>query len=62
MRAALIQGLFGPGGLLKVRAIIALAFVLTGVIGLLTGRIDSELAVIIMFSGATPYGIQRAGK
>ena len=54
--------LFEEGGLLRVRAIIALIFVVTGAVGALTGRLDTELALIIMFSGATPYGIGRAGK
>ena len=62
MKEALVKGLFGDGGLLRVRGLIALAFVITGGVGLLTSQIDPELAVIIMFSGAMPYGIQRASK
>ena len=62
MKEALLQGLFGDGGILRVRAIIALTFVIGGAVGLLTGRVETELALIIMFSGAMPYGISRAGK
>ena len=61
MKEKIIEGLFGEGGLLRVRALLAEAMVIGGIYLLGTETGDPALAVSLIFSGAGVYGIQRAG-
>ena len=62
MKAALIAGLFGEGGLLKVRAVLALALVIGPLVLLGRGLIETEVAMTLILTGVVPYGFSRAGK
>ena len=62
MRQRFVEGLVGEGGVLRVRALIALAMVVGGLVLLGLGLVDAEVALALIFSGGGAYGIQRAAK
>ena len=62
MRQRFVEGLVGAGGLLRVRALIALAMVIGGLALLGLGLVDPVVALTLIFSGSGAYGIQRAAK
>lgn len=62
MKERILEGLLGEGGLLRVRAVLAMAMVIGSMVLLAEGTLETEQAFTLIFGGAGAYAIQRGAK